>query len=85
MVSHPVWGGEFEKIRFPYNIGVLAQESAVFALDNWDEICRNTLHIVEMRDQMVSGLRRMGGVQVFPHTGQLHSNQADYKKFVGDF
>ena len=66
MVSHPVWGGEFEKIRFPYNIGVLAQESAVFALDNWDEICRNTLHIVEMRDQMVSGLRRMGGVQVFP-------------------
>ena len=66
MMSQPSWSAEFEKIRFPYNIGVLAQESAVFALNHWEEICQNTETVIRHRNSMISHLERMGGIEVFP-------------------
>ena len=66
MMSHPVWAAEFEKIRFPYNIGVLAQASAVFALDHWDEISRSTNKILSQRTWMMSQLQKKNSLKVFP-------------------
>ena len=66
MMSQPSWSTEFEKIRFPYNISVLAQESAVFALNHWEEICQNTETVIRHRNSMISHLERMGGIEVFP-------------------
>ncbi len=66
MMSHPSWSAEFEKIRFPYNIGVLAQESAVFALNNWEEIGLSTETVIRLRNSMFSQLQRMSGIKVYP-------------------
>ncbi len=66
MTSQPSWSTEFEKIRFPYNIGVLAQKSAVFALNNWEEICLGTETVIRLRNSMLSQLKSMGGIKVYP-------------------
>ena len=66
MMSHPAWANEFEKVRFPYNIGILAQESAVFALNNWEEICQSTESVIRLRGQMISQLQKQGGIEVYP-------------------
>lgn len=66
MMSHPSWSAEFEKIRFPYNIGVLAQESAVFALSNWEEIRLGTDAVIRFRNSMLAQLQRMRGIKVYP-------------------
>ncbi|MDE0309018.1 MAG: histidinol-phosphate transaminase [Acidiferrobacterales bacterium] len=66
MMSHPSLSAEFEKVRFPYNIGVLAQRSAVFALSNWDRIRLASDHIIQLRDSMFSQLQRMDGIEVYP-------------------
>ena len=47
LVSHQKWAGEFEKLRMPYNVGVLNQAAARYALGRWDEFNRGDRIIAE--------------------------------------
>ena len=66
LASQPSWAAEFEKLRLPYNIGVLAQVSATFALDHWEELEAGTERIRRARDSMTDQLKRISGLSVFP-------------------
>ena len=56
LVGHPRWIAELEKIRLPYNIGVLTQASAEFALQNYDVLRQQTMLIREQRARLYDGL-----------------------------
>ena len=65
LVSHPSWGREFEKLRLPYNIGSLHQETAVFALNHWDEI-QMSERIIAERSRVSSVLEKEERLRVYP-------------------
>ena len=65
LVSHPAWGHEFEKLRLPYNIGCLHQETAVFALNHWDEI-QMSERIIAERSRVSSVLAKDERIKVYP-------------------
>ena len=65
LVSHPSWGREFEKLRLPYNIGSLNQQTAVFALNQWDEI-QMSERIIAERSRVSSVLEKEERLRVYP-------------------
>jgi histidinol-phosphate aminotransferase len=60
------WLQEFDKVRLPYNINVLTQASAQFALQHHDVLNKQTVQICRDRDIVLAELRGMAGLQVFP-------------------
>lgn len=60
------WIDEFDKVRLPYNINVLTQVSAQFALEHIDVLNQQTTLIREEREQLMATLRQMEHVKVFP-------------------
>ncbi len=66
MISHPAWGAEIEKLRMPYNVGILNQACASFALDHWDEIGRGIGKVIADRQILSDALRGLKGLEVFP-------------------
>ncbi|MCB1733859.1 MAG: histidinol-phosphate transaminase [Gammaproteobacteria bacterium] len=66
LAGDPAWLNEFDKLRLPYNINVLTQVSADFALANADVFDRQTRAIRHERERMLSALRAMDGLTVFP-------------------
>jgi len=63
LISHPQWASEFEKLRMPYNVGVLNQQAAQYALDRWDEFNRGDQIIAE-RQRLFEILNHLAGVRV---------------------
>lgn len=66
LAGAPRWLDEFEKLRLPYNINILTQISADFALAHqtvWDEQARR---IRAERDRLLAALRAAPGVMAFP-------------------
>lgn len=57
---------EIDKVRLPYNINVLTQLSAEFALDNVEELNQQTDQIKQDRESLVSEMKAIEGVEVFP-------------------
>lgn len=57
---------QFEKVRPPYNVNVLTQLAAEFALDNIDVLNEQATKIIAAREQLVSELARLPGVTVYP-------------------
>jgi len=60
------WIGELEKVRLPYNINVLTQISARFALDNKPVFDRQAEQICSSRSRLYSSLSRVAGLSVWP-------------------
>jgi histidinol-phosphate aminotransferase len=60
------WLTEFEKIRLPYNINVLTQASAAFALDHHAVFDEQARLIREERAALDGALRVIEGLQVYP-------------------
>jgi len=60
------WLVEIEKIRLPYNINVLTQLSAEFALENFQVMRQQTALIRAERERLTSELRGIAGLQVWP-------------------
>jgi histidinol-phosphate aminotransferase len=60
------WLGEFDKVRLPYNINVLTQASARFALQNQGILDEQTAHIRADRDAMYDELCAIDAIEVFP-------------------
>ena len=66
MVGHPAWIGELDKVRLPYNINVLTQVSAEFALSHGDLFEAQTRRIREDRARLYDALRQRQGVRPWP-------------------
>lgn len=65
LIGHPRWIGEFEKIRLPYNIGVLTQASAEFALQHFEMLRQQTNLIREERANLYRDLNAFAGLTVW--------------------
>ncbi len=60
------WLDQFDKVRLPYNINVLTQASAEFAMQHKAVFDRQTQAIRVERERLATALARFEGVQVFP-------------------
>jgi histidinol-phosphate aminotransferase len=60
------WLDEFDKVRLPYNINVLTQASADFALGHKAVFDKQTAQIRTERTRLADQIGRLDGVTVFP-------------------
>ncbi|MDQ2822326.1 MAG: aminotransferase class I/II-fold pyridoxal phosphate-dependent enzyme, partial [Pseudomonadota bacterium] len=66
MSAHPQLLEQFEKVRPPYNVNILTQIAAEFALDHIDVLNEQAAAINAERSNMVAALGQLKGVEVFP-------------------
>jgi histidinol-phosphate aminotransferase len=66
MSAHPKLLEQFEKVRPPYNVNILTQVAAEFALNHVDVLNDQAAVINAERSNMVAALSRLPGVEVFP-------------------
>ncbi|WP_306391456.1 histidinol-phosphate transaminase [Telluria beijingensis] len=64
---------EFEKVRPPYNVNVLTQVAAEFALDHLDVLDRQAGLLNEERTRLAAALAALPGVEVFPSAANFIS------------
>jgi histidinol-phosphate aminotransferase len=60
------WLAEFDKTRLPYNINVLTQVSAEFALTHREVLDGQTQQICVDREKLMAELQALDGVEPFP-------------------
>jgi len=65
LAGNPSWISEFEKLRLPYNINVLTQKSALFALSHQTILDRQVQAILSERTRLMNLLREIEGLQLF--------------------
>ncbi len=66
LAGAPAWLAEFDKLRLPYNVNVLTQASAVFALNERALLDAQAELIREERQRLYSELADIPGVRVWP-------------------
>jgi histidinol-phosphate aminotransferase len=62
---------EIDKLRPPFNVGVLNTEAALFALEHGDEYARQARVLREQRERLFAELQALPGVQPFPSQGNM--------------
>jgi len=60
------WLNEFDKVRLPYNINVLTQFSADFALQHHDVLLQQTEQICRDRDNLSAAMSAIEGIRPYP-------------------
>lgn len=65
LCGHPDIIHEIDKIRLPYNINVLTQVAARFALENIDVLDQQATLIREQRESMLAQMQTIDGIRVF--------------------
>lgn len=60
------WIEEFEKLRLPYNINVLAQKSGAFFLKHVDVMNQQAAQICKDRDGLIKEMKKIRGITVWP-------------------
>ncbi len=60
------WLAEIDKVRLPYNINVLTQVSADFALQHAEVFAEQTSAIRADRSKLLADLKALDGLEVFP-------------------
>ncbi|HEB78427.1 MAG TPA: histidinol-phosphate transaminase [Methylothermaceae bacterium] len=66
LVGAADWLSQFDKMRLPYNINVLTQLSAEFALSHGEVFQRQAEEICQQREELAKALAQLPGVEVFP-------------------
>lgn len=66
LAGPPAWLGEIDKVRLPYNINVLTQVSALFALEHKHVLDEQTQQIRRDRQILLEALRAMPTVDPYP-------------------
>jgi histidinol-phosphate aminotransferase len=66
LVGSPAWLAELEKVRLPYNINVLTQASARFALEHYSVLQSQVDWIVRDREHLLTQLQSLPGVRAWP-------------------
>jgi histidinol-phosphate aminotransferase len=65
LAGTPAWINEFEKLRLPYNINVLTQKSALFALSHQATLDQQVAAILSERTRLMSLLQEIKGLHLF--------------------
>ncbi len=60
------WLGEIDKVRLPYNIGVLTQASGLFALQHKAMLDEQTAQICRDRETLQAALGEIAGISPYP-------------------
>ncbi len=67
MLAGPAeWLAEFDKVRLPYNINVLTQKSAEFALAHREVLDQQTQQICVDREKLLEAMESIKGIKTFP-------------------
>ncbi len=66
LVGAPSWLQEIDKLRLPYNVGVLTQVSAEFALEHYDMLLEQAGRVRADREALYAALQSLPGVAAFP-------------------
>ncbi len=67
LLAGPIgWVQQFDKVRLPYNIGVLNQLSVAVALRHVDALNAQASAICAERDRLFGQLSRLDGLEVYP-------------------
>jgi len=66
LAARPEWVEQFDKVRPPYNVGVLTQATALFLLDKLDVLEKQAARIRADRESLAGSLKALKGVTVFP-------------------
>lgn len=80
IAGHPAWINEFDKLRMPYNIGVLTQRSVAFILEHIEVLNKQAGKIRGQRDSLHQQLSQLPGIQLWPSAANfllLRVEQAD--------
>ena len=57
---------EFDKVRPPYNVNVLTEATAEFAMDHIDVFNEQAAIIRSEREKLADALKQLPGIEVFP-------------------
>jgi histidinol-phosphate aminotransferase len=66
LVGNPALVHEMNKVRLPYNLNAYSQVAAEVVLRHWEMIAPEFRVIIDERERLREGLRRIPGVTVFP-------------------
>jgi histidinol-phosphate aminotransferase len=66
LIGAPAWLAELDKIRLPYNINVLTQASAAFALRQATMLRQQAAAICAERERLQQAMSQLPGLRVFP-------------------
>jgi histidinol-phosphate aminotransferase len=66
LAGAPRWLEQFEKLRLPYNINILTQLSALFALEHGEVFAEQTARICGHREELFQALQTLSGLEVYP-------------------
>jgi len=66
LAGPPAWLAEIDKVRLPYNINVLTQLSAEFALGHDQVLAEQSAHIRAEREALLAALEGLAGLSVYP-------------------
>lgn len=66
LIGAPAWLDEIDKVRLPYNINVLTQASAVFALQHMTVLDEQAARIRVERERVYTALCALPGLKVWP-------------------
>jgi histidinol-phosphate aminotransferase len=66
LAGPPAWLEQLDKLRLPYNINVLTQVSAAFALEHRAVLDEQAAAICAERDRLGQALMELPGLEVFP-------------------
>lgn len=65
LIGSAAWLNEFDKVRMPYNINILTQLSAKFALEYIDVLDEQAAKLRSSRSELQQALNEIAGVDVF--------------------
>ena len=66
LVGRRVWLNEFDKLRLPYNINVLTQAAATFAMQHYDALLQQADSLKSERTRLGIAFDKINGVKRFP-------------------
>jgi len=66
LVGRPEWIGELNKLRGPFNVGVLGQVAGEVLLEHYDLLAGHAAQMIADRERLSAALARLPGVTVFP-------------------
>ena len=66
MAASPQWLTEFDKVRPPYNVNVLTEAVAKFAMDHISVFNEQAAVIRSEREKLAHALKKLPGIEVFP-------------------
>ena len=66
LIGRRDWLSQFDKLRLPYNINVLTQAAAIFAMRHYEELLKQTEILKAERTRVAAALDKIDGIQRFP-------------------